>query len=264
MSRLIKTTEEIKWIREGGHKLGNILRTLALAIKPGYTTAELEKLALDLIKKAGGRSAFKNYKTSPASEPFPTALCISINDEIVHGPALPNRVFKEGQIVGLDIGMEYPILKKQPGYFSDTATTVAVGKISKEAQKLLEVTQLGLEAGIKQVKPGNNLDDIGSAIEKIAKKRKLGVIRDLVGHGVGLEVHEEPQVPNYHIRGNEFPNVTLKPGMVIAIEPMFTLGAEGIKVGDDGFTFITSDNSLSAHFEHTVLVTEGGYEILTL
>jgi len=263
MSRLIKTTEEINLIREGGHKLGAILAKLASVVKPGFTSAELETLALKLIKQAGGRPAFKNFKPSAQSRPFPTALCISINNEIVHGPALPNRVFQEGQIVSIDIGMEYPVTKGQPGYFTDTALTVAVGNISAEAKKLLQATKEGLAAGIEAVKSGHTLDHIGTAVEKVAKKNQLGVIRDLVGHGVGLEVHEEPQIPNYHIKANEFPNLTLKEGMVIAIEPMFTLGKEGIKVASDGFTFITEDNSLSAHFEHTVLVTREGYEIIT-
>jgi len=263
MSRLIKTTEEINLIREGGKKLGKILTELSRVVKPGYTTAQLETLALKLIKKAGGRPAFKNFRPSVQSRPFPTALCISINDEIVHGPALPNRIFKEGEIVGIDIGMEYPFVKGKPGYFTDTALTVAVGNISVEAKKLLEATQAGLMAGIEKVKCGNTLDDIGTAIENVAKKNNLGVIRDLVGHGVGLEVHEEPQVPNYHIKGNEFPNLTLKEGMVIAIEPMFTLGGWQIAVAPDDFTFITADHSLSAHFEHTVLVTKDGYEIIT-
>ena len=264
MSRLIKTTEEINLIREGGHKLGAILAKLASVVKPGFTSAELETLALKLIKQAGGRPAFKNFRSSPQAKPFPTALCISIDDEIVHGPALPNRVFQEGQIVSIDIGMEYPAVKGQKGYFTDTALTVPVGHISAEAKRLLQATKEGLAAGIEAVKSGHTLDHIGTAVEKVAKKNQLGVIRDLVGHGVGLEVHEEPQVPNYHIKGNEFPNLTLKEGMVIAIEPMFTLGAEGINVARDGFTFITEDNSLSAHFEHTVLVTREGYEIITI
>ncbi|MCX6792784.1 MAG: type I methionyl aminopeptidase [Candidatus Falkowbacteria bacterium] len=263
MTRLIKTSEEIDLIREGGKKLGKILAELASVVKPGYTSAELEALALKLIAKAGGKPAFKDYRPSPQSEPFPSALCISIDDEIVHGPALPDRTFKEGQLVGIDIGMEYPVIKGKKGYFTDTAVTVAVGTISVEAQRLLNATQEGLYAGIEAVKPGNTLDHIGTAVEAVAKKNKLGVIRDLVGHGVGLEVHEDPQVPNYHIKGNEFPNVTLKEGMVIAIEPMFTLGGWQIAVAPDDFTFITADHSLSAHFEHTVLVTKTGYEIIT-
>jgi methionyl aminopeptidase len=227
------------------------------------TTKDLEVLALELIQKAKGRPAFKNFRPSSDSEPFPTALCISIDDEIVHGPALPERTFREGQLVSIDIGMEYPVSGGNKGYFTDTALTVAVGKIPKQSKLLLKKTKEGLYAGIKMVKPGATLDDIGTAIEAVAKANNLGVIRDLVGHGVGLEVHEEPQVPNYHFNTGEFPNIKLEAGMVIAIEPMFTLGGHKIKVAEDGFTFVTADKSLSAHFEHTVLVTERGYEILT-
>ncbi len=261
MTRLIKTEEELKLIREGGHKLGLILATLARMVKPGLTTAELEDEALRLIEKAGGKPAFKGYHSEPDGIPFPTALCISINDEIVHGPALPSRVLNEGDIVSLDIGMEYP--SKGIGYFTDTATTVAVGKISKELQHLLHITQEALQAGIDQVKAGNHLNDIGKAIEKVVKKEKLGLVRDLVGHGVGLAVHEEPQVPNYEIKGRDFPNKKLEKGMVIAIEPMVTTGDWRIEVAEDGFTFVTVDGSMSAHFEHTIEVTEDGYRIIT-
>jgi methionyl aminopeptidase len=260
MSRLIKTSEEIKKIKEGGLKLGSILSELAAMVKPGTSTAELEAHALRRISEFGGRPAFKDFKPSPQSKPFPTALCISIDNEIVHGPALPERILENGQIVSLDIGMQYPA---ENGYFSDTAITVAVGDISDKAKLLLEATNEALYAGIEAVKPGNTLDDIGRAIEAVAKKYKFGIIRDLVGHGVGLEVHEEPQVPNYRIRGNEFPNLELQAGMVIAIEPMFTLGGWQIEAAPDGFTFITADGSLSAHFEHTVAITEHGYDILT-
>ncbi len=260
MSRLIKTSEEIAKIKEGGQKLGTILDELAKMVKPGLHTSQLEHHALMRIEEEGGRPAFKGYKPSPQSKPFPTALCISINDEIVHGPALPTRELKEGDIISLDIGMEYPARK---GYFTDTAVTVAVGKINKETKKLLDATCEALMAGIKAAIPGNTLDDIGTAVEKVAKKNKLGVVRDLVGHGVGLEVHEDPQVPNYHIVGDEFPNIELKPGMVIAIEPMFTLGDWHIETAADNFTFVTADGSMSAHFEHTIAITEDGYDIIT-
>jgi len=258
--RLIKTENELALIREGGHKLGAILRTLAEQVKPGVATAELENLANELIAKAGGRSSFKNFRPSKDSKPFPTALCVSIDNEIVHGPALPNRILQEGQIVSLDIGMQYPAEK---GYYTDTAMTVAVGRISADKEKLLRATKEALMAGIEQVAPGKTLDDIGTAIEKVAKASGLGIIRDLVGHGVGLEVHEEPQVPNYHIEKGEFPNLTLEQGMVIAIEPMCTLGGWQIETADDGFTFVTADKSMSAHFEHTIEVTENGYGIIT-
>lgn len=257
-TRLIKTEKEISLIKEGGRELGRILTELAAAVFPGQTTDVLEQLAVEKIKAIGGRPAFKDFKPDPRSKPFPTALCISVDNEIVHGPALPKRVLQEGQIVSLDIGMEY---KK---YFTDTAITVPVGNVSKEFQKLMQTTREALFAGIEAVKEGNTLDDIGCAVEAVAKKGKYGIIRDLVGHGVGLDVHEEPQVPNYHIVGNEFPNLELKAGMVIAIEPMLTLGDWHIEQAADGFTFVTADGSASAHFEHTVIVTKDGYDIATL
>lgn len=263
MTRLIKTTEEINMIREGGHILDQILQEVVALVHPGVETKTLEDQALELIEKAGGRPAFKGYKPDKNSKPFPSALCISVNEGIVHGPALPSRELKEGQIVTLDIGMEYPYVKGKKGYYTDMATTVAVGNISIEARKLLAGTKESLEAGINLVKPGVTLNELGKTIETVLKKYNLGVIRDLVGHGVGLDVHEPPQVPNYSFKKNEFPDIELRAGMVIAIEPMATLGSWQIAAADDGFTYVTADNSLAAHFEHTILVTEEGSEILT-
>lgn len=263
MNRLIKTTEEINMIRQGGHILSQILEDVSALVSPGVETKELEDRALELIEKAGGRPAFKGYKPDKHSKPFPSALCISVNEEIVHGPAVPSRQLQEGQIVTLDIGMEYPFVKGKKGYYTDMATTVAVGNISIEARMLLAGTKESLEAGIDFVKPGVTLNQLGKTIETVLKKYKLGVIRDLVGHGVGLDVHEPPQVPNYSFKKNEFTDMELKAGMVIAIEPMATLGSWQIATADDGFTFVTADKSLAAHFEHTVLVTEEGSEVLT-
>jgi methionyl aminopeptidase len=263
MNRLIKTNQEIDMIREGGHILDRILQEVAALARPGIETKVLEDKALELIEKVGGRPAFKGYKPDKHSKPFPSALCISVNEEIVHGPAVPSRELKEGQIVTLDIGMEYPYIKGKKGYYTDMATTVGVGNISIEARKLLAGTKESLEAGISFVKPGVTLNELGKTIETVLKKYNLGVIRDLVGHGVGLDVHEPPQVPNYSFKKNEFTDMELKPGMVIAIEPMATLGSWQIAAADDGFTYITADKSLAAHFEHTILVTEEGSEILT-
>lgn len=263
MNRLIKTTEEINMIRKGGHILGQILEDLVALVRPGVETKTLEDTALALIQRAGGRPAFKGYKPDKNSKPFPSALCISVNEEIVHGPAFPSRELQEGQIVTLDIGMEYPYIKGKKGYYTDMATTVGVGNISIDARKLLAGTKESLAAGINFVKPGVTLNELGKTIETVLKKYNLGVIRDLVGHGVGLDVHEPPQVPNYSFKKNEFPDMQLKPGMVIAIEPMATLGGWQIEPAADGFTYITADKSLAAHFEHTVLVTEEGSEVLT-
>lgn len=263
MSRLIKTADEIALIREGGHHLAAILEKVTALVRPGVTTEELEIRALDQIAAIGGRPAFKNYKPDKHSQPFPSALCLSINHEIVHGPALPARTLKQGDIITLDIGMEYPYKKDKPGYYTDMAITVPVGDISPATEKLLAGTKESLMAGIGIVKAGVSLLELGSTIEAVLKKYNLGIIRDLVGHGVGLAVHEEPQVPNYSFRKGEFPNMILQAGMVIAIEPMATLGGYQIAAADDGFTYVTADGSLAAHFEHTVLVTEKGSEILT-
>lgn len=260
---IIKTKKEIEIIRQGGKILAGILNKLIKEVKPGVTTGHLEKMACDLIKKAGGRPSFKGYKSMRDARAFPTALCISINYEVVHGPALPSRELKAGDIVDIDIGMEYPYREDNHGYYTDMSATVPVGKISKEAKKLINVTRKSLGLAIKQVKPGNSLNDIGRAIQQFVEAEGFSVVRELVGHGVGIAVHEEPQVPNYEINDNSMDNVILKPGMVIAIEPMVNVGGWKIKTADDGFTIVTADGSLSAHFEHTVAVMEKGREVLT-
>lgn len=258
---IIKTDSEIKIMREGGKILAGVLKRLGEMVKPGAATGELEETACALIANAGGRPAFKGY-ASHGSSPFPTALCASINNEVVHAPALPSRTLKSGGIIGIDIGMEYPFGKGKHGYYTDMAATFAVGKISKEAKKLINVTKKSLDAGIKKVKPGNTLNDIGKAAQYCAEKEGFSVVRELVGHGVGTEVHEDPQVPNYEIF-NEAENCVLKQGMTIAIEPMVNAGGWRVKYCRNGFTVATYDGSLSAHFEHTVVVTKTGYEILT-
>ncbi len=252
----IKTAKEINIIRQGGHKLALILQALAKACKPGVDTGYLEQMTNDLIIKAGGRPAFKGYDMGDGIY-FPTALCASINNEVVHGAALPARVLKSGDIIDLDIGMEWQ------GLYTDTCLTVGVGKISKEAKQLIRVTKEALEIGIRQVKPGNTLNDIGSAIENFVDQYGYGVVRDLVGHGVGYQAHEDPNVFNYAIPKNSRENITLKEGMVICIEPMINLGTWEVKTAKNGYTILTDDNSLSAHFEHTIAVTKKGYEILT-
>ncbi len=271
---IYKSKEEIKLIEEGGKILNNILNKLCDLAKEGVSTAELEKVACDLIDQAGGRPSFKDYEVGAGYDPYPTALCTSINDEIVHAPSLPGRILKNGDIVGIDIGMEYPIKRnkndKRPwnkhsklgGYYTDMAKTVIVGEVSPKIKKLVEVTEKSLYLAIEQIKPGNTVEDIGRAVQKIAKDNGFAVVRDLVGHGVGVAVHEEPHIPNYV--GKKRHLTPLKPGMVIAIEPMLTTGTWKIKTGSDNITFKTADGSMSAHFEHTVAVTDKGYKILTL
>ena len=271
---IIKKSEEIKILKEGGKILSGILDKLCAAVKPGITTADLEEMTRRLMKEAGGRPAQLGFKM-PDKRLFPAALCVSINSEIVHAPAIPARIINEGDIVSLDFVMEYPINKKLRagrifnkrsalgGYYTDTALTVGAGKISKEAKKLIKITEECLYIGIKQVRHGGKLSDIGIAIQKHAEANGYGVVRELVGHGMGHSLHEEPQVANYRASSQDIKDVTLKKGMVLAIEPMITIGDWHIKTKKDGFTFMTMDGGLSAHFEHTVAVTEDGYEILT-
>jgi methionyl aminopeptidase len=251
----IKTPQEIEMLREGGKRLSTILQAVALEVKPGVTTDYLNTKAEELITAGGDTSAFFHYQPKGAPRPYPASLCVSINEEVVHG--IPNenpRVLKDGDIVSLDLGLIHQNL------ITDHAVTVAVGKISKDTQKLLDVTKKALNVGIAAAKPGKKTGDIGYAIQNYVKKFKFGIIEELAGHGVGYSVHEDPFVPNY---GNAGEGVLLKPGMVIAIEPMFSLGSPDIRLARDGYTFKTKDKSLAAHFEHTIVITDTGAEILT-
>lgn len=261
---IIKTEKEIALMRQGGRILADVLKRIVHAVRPGITTGELEKMACALIKEAGGRPAFKGYQSFYDSRPFPTALCASINEEVVHAPALPARTLRSGDIIGLDIGMEYPAGAKSGGYYTDMAATVGVGKISREAKKLIETTRHCLQLAIREVKPGNTLNDIGRAIQHYAEARGFSVVRELVGHGIGKEIHEELKVPNYEVKDKDWEDVILKPGIVIAIEPMINAGGWKVKDAADGFTIVTADRGLSAHFEHTVAVMKDGHKILTI
>jgi methionyl aminopeptidase len=263
MTNLIKTKEQIAGIRQSCQLLAGVMDQVFALAKPGVTTVQLEDLACELIAKAGGKPAFKGYKQDRRSKPFPSALCLSINHEIVHGPAYPSRELKDGDIIGIDMGMEYPDLPGQRGYFSDMARTAIIGKVEPEVESLVKTTKTALDLGLAQVKPGNSLDDIGTAIQDYVESKGFAVVRELVGHGVGLDVHEAPQIPHYRISESGLPNVKLQPGMVLAIEPMVNIGDWRIKTGKDGLTLESYDDSLSAHFEDTVLVTQTGHEILT-
>jgi len=255
----LKSEAEIELMRQGGHKLATILRQLIKMVRPGVSTAVLEEVALREIAAIGGEPAFKDYPMGGGIF-FPTALCISINDEVVHGTALPERILKSGDIVDIDIGMRWP---KENGLYTDTCYTVGVGKISQEAKKLLRVSEESLYRGIKQAKAGNTLNDIGKVIEEYCLNHGYGVVKDFVGHGVGFLAHEEPDVFNYEIGAKSRENLVLEPGMVIAIEPMINLGTWRIKIADNGYTALTADGSLSAHFEHSVAITKRGPLILT-
>ena len=243
----IKTPREIELLRIAGEITGSTHNYLKPFIVPGVTTKELDKLAYDYIIKRGATPSFKGY------DGFPGTICASVNEEVVHG--IPgNRKLKEGDIISIDIGACYK------GYHGDSAWTYPVGKISEEKEYLLKHTEESLFRGLSVIKDGIRVGDIGHAVSEYAKAHKLSVVRELVGHGVGTDVHEAPDVPNY---GEAHTGPLLKEGMVIAVEPMLNLGTREIFILDDDWTIVTGDDKPSAHFEHTVLITKDGYEILT-
>ena len=247
MNTQIKNDIELERMRASGRMLAHVLRYLAPMALPGVTTGELDKIAATELEKLGGQPAFKGF------EGFPAVICISVNDEVVH--AIPgSRKLVEGDIVGLDFGVSYE------GMITDGAVTVPVGQISQEARRLLRATKEALDAGMDQVSDGARIGDISHAVETRLRRDKLSIIEELGGHGVGHHLHEDPVILNYGRAGT---GMRLKAGMTIAIEPMATLGRREIYQADDGWAILTQDGSLSAQFEHTVLVTEGGFEILT-
>ena len=235
-------------MRKAGEILAATHEELRKAIKPGMSTLDIDRLGEKIIRSYGCIPSFKNYNGYPAS------ICVSINDEVVHGIPNRRRILKEGDIVSLDAGVIYN------GYHSDAARTWAVGEISPEAQKLIDVTKQSFFEGIKFAKAGNHLNDISAAIQSYAESFGYGVVRDLVGHGIGTHLHEDPEVPNFGRAGR---GVRLLPGMTIAIEPMVNAVGEGVRVLDDDWTVVTKSGSLSAHFEHTIAITEHGPVILT-
>lgn len=243
----IKSKREIELMKEAGMMVSKTHKYLKPYIKEGITTKELDKLAEDYIVSLGGVPSCKGY------EGFPATLCTSVNEEVVHG--IPsNRKLSDGDIITIDMVIGYK------GYQGDAAWTYKVGNISNDKRYLMEHTEKALYEGIKQVKPGNRIGDISSAIEKYANSHNLGVVKELCGHGIGTDMHEEPDIPNY---GKEGTGPRLKEGMVICIEPMLNYGTANVYLLDDEWTVVTADKKPSAHFEHTVLVTKDGYEILT-
>lgn len=244
---MIKSNEEIELLKIAGQIVGDTHNYLKQFIKPGITTKELDKLAYDYIISRDATPSFLNY------EGYPASICTSVNEEVVHG--IPSdRVLQEGDIISIDIGACYK------GYHGDSAWSYPVGNISEEKKYLLDHTEKSLYEGLNIIKPGMKIGDIGYAIEQYALKHKLGVVKELVGHGVGKHLHESPDVPNY---GKKNTGMTLRKGMVIAVEPMLNLGTADIYILDDDWTIITADDKPSAHFEHTIVVTKDGYEILT-
>lgn len=249
MSVSIKTAREIELMREAGRLLVQVHDELAKVIRPGISTWEIDQKGEELIRSLGCTPNFLHYNGYPAS------ICVSVNDEVVHGIPSKKRILQEGDIVSLDAGLIYK------GYHSDAARTHAVGEISQEAKKLIEVTRQSFFEGIKYAKAGHHLHEISAAIGAYAESFGYGVVRDLVGHGIGTVLHEDPQIPNFAQRRR---GIRLMPGMTLAIEPMINIGRPDVCWLDDDWTVVTDDESLSAHYENTILITDGEPEILTL
>jgi methionyl aminopeptidase len=249
----LKNRDELERMRKASRIVAEVLNRLREAVGPGITTADLDRIAEELTRKRGAIPAFKGYAVG--GRVYPSALCASINEEVVHGMPSPKRALREGDIIGLDYGAIYE------GYYGDAAVTVGVGKVSEHAERLMRVTREALDRGIAQVKAGNRVRDVSAAIQSHAEGHGYGVVRDFVGHGIGQRLHEEPQVPNYVSTGQ---NPRLKEGMVLAIEPMVCEGTFEVEILEDGWTAVTKDRQLAAHFEHSVAVTPGGPDILTL
>jgi len=244
---VIKSEKELVLMREAGRIVAETHRLMKQAIVPGVTTAELDRIADSFIRSQGAVPSFKGYNG------FPASICASTNEELVHGFPGPRKLV-EGDIISIDIGAQYQ------GYHGDSAWTYGVGRISDEAQRLLDVTEASLYAGLELVRPDVRLFTVSHAIQKVIEEAGFSVVREYVGHGVGAELHEEPQIPNY---GSPDRGPRLKPGMTLAIEPMVNIGERYVKTLSDNWTVVTVDGSLCAHFEHTIAVTEDGYEILT-
>lgn len=244
----LRSEEEIRILSEANRIVARVLKSLKKVIKPGVSTKELELLAESLVKKEGATPAFKGYMGYPAS------ICTSINEEVVHGIPSGERILKNGDIIGIDLGVKFK------DYYGDATVTCPVGKISDEAKRLLEVTEKALYKGIEKGKEGNHLFDISWAIQSFVEKNGYNVVRDFVGHGIGKSLHEEPQIPNF---GKPHTGPVLREGMVLAIEPMVNQGTWEIKVLDDGWTTVTLDGALSCHFEHTIAITKNGPIILS-
>ena len=244
---ILKQQSEIEKIRASNGIVAEILAELKEKVQEGITTLDLDRISEELVLKKGAKPAFKGYRG------YPFSLCASINEQVIHG--LPSqRVLTEGDIVGLDFGVYYH------GYYGDAALTVPVGKISKEASMLLKATEESLDRAIREAKVGNRLGDISAAVQNHVEAVGFSVVRDFVGHGIGRNLHEDPQIPNYGIKGR---GVALKAGMVLAIEPMVNAGTYKVRMLTDGWTAVTADGRLSAHFEHTIAITDHGPEILS-
>lgn len=250
MAIKIKTPTEISIMKQSAYILAFVFNEVSKVIEEGISTKEIDKLIFDTIKKKNSKPSFKGY----GNPPFPASSCISINDEVIHGIPRKHNKLKNGDIVGIDIGVYFQ------GYHSDRAFTYKVGEVSKEASDLIDITQQSFFNGIKQIKDGAYLGDISNAIQKTAESAGYSLVREFQGHGIGANLHEEPAIPNLGVAGVA---PVLRSNMVLAIEPMINIGKPGVYISDDNWTVVTRDGSLSAHYEHTVLVTDNGFEILT-
>jgi methionyl aminopeptidase len=248
MAIVIKTSQEVEKMRRSGQIVRQVLEHVRGVVKPGATTLDLENAAVAKMEELGAQPAFKGYHG------FPCVLCTSVNEQVVHGIPSADRVLRDGDIVSVDCGVVID------GFYGDSAITIPVGKIGGKAQRLLEVTQASLARAIEVVKPGATLGDVGAAVQEVVEGEGFSVVREFVGHGIGTRMHEDPQIPNFGQRGK---GIKLRSGMVLAIEPMVNAGKEGVRVLKDGWTAVTEDGSLSAHFEHTVAVTAEGAAVLT-
>lgn len=253
MAISIKTEKQIGSMRRGGAILAGIMREVGEAIKPGISTADLDKLAEELVLANGAKPSFKGY--GEKANPFPATLCISLNDEVVHGIPRKEKFISAGDLVKIDVGMYYE------GMHTDMARTFAVGLVSKEALRLIGAAEGAFWEGVAKLKDGAYVADYARAAERVVKKAGFSVVRNLVGHGIGKELHEDPQVPNFYERA--YRPIMLSAGMTLALEPMVNAGKSSTYVGSDGWAYKTSDGSLSAHYENTVLITEEGAEVLT-
>jgi methionyl aminopeptidase len=253
MSIHIKTENEIEIMRKAGKMLASVMHKLESQVRAGVSTMQIDKLAEELILAAGGSPAFKGY--GGGKNPFPATICASINDEVVHGIPSDSRILEDGDIFKIDIGIEID------GFYSDMARTFAVGEISDEAKKLIEITEKSFWKGIKNLKAGAMLSEFSKTAQKTVEDAGFSVVKNLVGHGIGKNLHEDPQVPNYFEKG--FRDLVLEEGMTLALEPMVNVGTHLTELGSDGWVFLTADRKLSAHYENTILITEKGVEVLT-
>lgn len=251
---LIKTERELDDLRESGRRLAAVMEELLGAARPGVSTGELGDLADESIRRQGGIPVFKGYGAE-WGKPFPAAACVSLNDEVVHGIPSPKRILREGDLLKIDIGMRFQ------GMVSDMARTKEIGTVSDEAHRLVIATREALDRGIGKIRSGARLSDFARAVERRVREDGFSVVRDLVGHGVGRELHEDPQIPNYV--DSRVPEFSFRKGMTVALEPMINVGGYALRMAPDGWTYVTRDGSLSAHFEDTIIVTERGTEIVT-